>query len=176
MAKRSRGVTKPRAGEREREAVDIHSWGTAQDYQAAGPAAEQETITTPPREAPLQEGGRGEAEGETPHLREVYEGQPEGRVLSPLPEGTRVTSEDGTAPTTGAANATGRESSESGEGPGGGIQGPGRGASEWKAQDLSWGCRSACNSEDSQEQIGGAGRGQTTNDPIWDPEEERGGN
>ena len=40
MAKRSGGVIKPGAGEREREAVDIHSWGTAQDYQAAGPAAE----------------------------------------------------------------------------------------------------------------------------------------
>ena len=87
-----------------------------------------------------------------------------------------MTSEDGTAPTTGTANATGRGSAESREGPGGGIRGPGRGTSEWKAQDLSWGCRSACDGEDSQELLEGVGRGQTATDPIWDLEEKQGRN
>ena len=63
MAKRSRGVTKSWAEEREREAVDIHSWGTAQDYQATEPAAEREAVTSPPREAPLQEGAGAKQRG-----------------------------------------------------------------------------------------------------------------
>ena len=49
--------------EREREAVDIHSWGTAQDYQATEPAAEREAVTSPPREAPLQEGAGAKQRG-----------------------------------------------------------------------------------------------------------------
>ena len=73
-------------------------------------------------------------------------------------------------------NTAGRGSPENREGSGGGIQGPGRGTSEWKAQDLNWGCRSACDGEDSQELLEGVGRGQTATDPIWDLEEKQGRN
>ena len=133
IAARSRGVTKPRAREGEREAGDTCSWGTVQDDPVLEPAAKQEASSTPLREPPLQEGDRGETEGEPPLLRGIYEGQPKERVLSPPPDRARATPGGETSPTAGTATAAWRRSAESGEGPGGGAQEPGGGISGGKA-------------------------------------------
>ena len=103
IAERSRGVTKPRARKGEREAGDTCSWGTAQDDRVSEPAAKRGAISSPLREPPRQEENRGRAEGEPPPLRGIYEGQPQGRVLSPPPDGARATTGGETAPTAGAA-------------------------------------------------------------------------
>ena len=122
IAKRSRGVTKLRAREGEREAGDTCSWGAAQDDPVSEPAAKREAISTPLREPPLQEGDRGETEGEPPLLRGIYEGRAKERVLSPSPDGARATPGGETAPTAGAAAAARRRSAESRGGPEGGAQ------------------------------------------------------
>ena len=122
IAERSRGVTKPRARKGGREAVGTCSWGTAQDDRVAEPAAKVGAISSPLKEPPRQEENRGSPEGEPPPLRGIYEGQPQGRVLSQPPDGARATIGGETAPTAGAA--TRRGSAESREGPGGGAQEP----------------------------------------------------
>ena len=149
IAERSRGVTKPRARKGEREAGDTCSWGTAQDDRVSEPAAKRGAISSPLKEPPRQEENRGRAEGEPPPLRGIYEGQPQGRVLSQPPDGARATTGCETAPT--AVAAARRRSAESREGPGGGAQAPEGGISGGKARDLGWEHQSTCDSKNSQE-------------------------
>ena len=131
IAERSRGVTKPLARKGEREAGDTCSWGTAQDDRVSEPAAKRGAISSPLKEPPRQEENRGRAEGEPPPLQGIYEGQPQGRVLSQLPDGAQATTRGETPPTAGAAAR--RRSAESREGPGGGGQEPEGGISRGKS-------------------------------------------